>query len=57
MLAKGELGSSNKPDPTDSYFFPFLTNSHSPTMGFIHGLKNMPDPAAVIFIPIPLFFK
>ena len=59
MLAKGELGPSNKPDPTDSYPLPLLIYNPSPPTEsfFIHGLKNMPDPAAVIFIPCPLFLR
>ena len=57
MFENGEFGPSNKPDSTDSYFFPFLTNSPSPTIGFTQGLKNTPDPAAVFFIPFPFFFK
>ena len=58
MLAKGELGPSNKPDPTDSYPLPLLMYKPSPpTESFsIQGLKNSPDPAAVNFIPLPFFF-
>ena len=52
MLAKGELGPSNKPEPTVSYPLPLLIYNPSPPTEsfFIHDLKNMPDPAAVIFI-------
>ena len=58
MLAKGKLGPSNKPAPTDSYPLPLLINNPSPPteLFFIHGLKNSPDPAASIFIPFPFFF-
>ena len=58
MLAKGEFGPSNKPDPTDSYPLPLLIYNPSPPTEslFIHGLKIIPDPAAVIFIPLPFFF-
>ena len=58
MLAKGELGPSNKPAPTDSYPLPLLIYSPSPLIKLLltHGLKNSPDPAASIFIPFPFFF-
>ena len=58
MLENGEFGPSNKPDPTDSYPLPLLIYNPSPPTEslFIQGLKNIPDPAAVIFIPLPSFF-
>ena len=56
MLANGELGPNNKPDPTAEY--PFPPRKYIPSItgsSLFHGLIYNPDPAAVILIPCPFF--
>ena len=56
MLANGELGPNNKPDPTGEYPFPLRKYIPSITGSpLFYGLIYNLDPAAVIFIPWPLF--
>ena len=56
MLADGELGPDNKPDPTGEYPLPLRKYIPSVTGSpLFHGLIYNPDPAAVILIPLPLF--